>query len=69
MNKNYYIVKDGVVDNIAVWNKEIDPEWSPFEGAVMIDTDDVPLLTEVTILSGEEIETSRPVGIGENLVI
>ena len=69
MNKNYYIVKDGVVDNIAVWNKEIDSDWLPFEGAVVIDTDNVPLVTEVTTISGEDVETSRLVNIGEVLEI
>ncbi len=71
MNRNYYIVKDGVVDNIAVVDREATPDWPPYEGASLVAVDDAPLVKEVLTITSddgdEEVEISRPLRIGESI--
>jgi len=70
MNRNYYILKEGVVDNIVVLDKEENPDWLPYEGAVLVAVDDGPLVKEVLTITSddgdEEVEISRLFRIGES---
>jgi hypothetical protein len=65
MIKRYLIIKDAVVDNLVVWDKEAHPDMS-FDGEAI----EQPVLTTlVPDGSGNDVEVEWLPGIGDKCVI
>jgi len=69
MHKYYFIVKDGIITNTILWDKEAEPDYQP-DGEV-VDMELVPsgLTQTVQDLSGNDIEVEWRPGIGDKCVI